>query len=188
MALEKILRRITLLFMAILLMNCIILVKGKKNLRKEESSNENADNYIIIYIDSPISYGGFNEFNRGKRDMVSYVKYLDTEVHKDSDNKFPPFTVDNKDNPEITFPIPLEIHFSSCVSSLGEFFDCELGPNSDGNSYNFIEVDFSHFDSSCFKSTKKLFYFCSSLTKINFSNLIQKNLKICLICLVIAVD
>ena len=50
MAFEKRFRRITLLYLAILLMNCLILVKGQKNLRKEESPNENSDNYIILYL------------------------------------------------------------------------------------------------------------------------------------------
>ena len=125
MAFEKRFRRITLLYLAILLMNCLILVKGQKNLRKEESPNENSDNYIILYLSGSIEYS-YNKqlFAVGNyRDMVSYVKYFDTEVHKDLNNEMPAFTVTNQNNPEITL-IPLEIHFSSCVSSLGEFFHC----------------------------------------------------------------
>ena len=56
MAFEKRFRRITLLYLAILLMNCLILVKGQKNLRKEESPNENSDNYIILYLSGSIEY------------------------------------------------------------------------------------------------------------------------------------
>ena len=56
MAFEKRVRRIILLYMAILLMNYIILVKGEKNLRKTESLNWNSDNYIIIYIGLSIIY------------------------------------------------------------------------------------------------------------------------------------
>ena len=157
-------------------MNCIILVKGQKNLRKEETSNENSDNYIIIYIDDEIRYGE-NSFFLWKRDMVSYVKYLDTEVHKKSDNTFPAFTVTNRGKPEITFPIPLEIHFSSCVSSLEGFFGCTFyPPGFDYNSDKFVEVDFSHFDSSCLESTKGLFKDCH-IKKINFSNFNGKKIK-----------
>ena len=117
MAFEKRFRRITLLYLAILLMNCLILVKGQKNLRKEETSNENSDNYIILYLSGSIEYNKQLFALGNYRDMVSYVKYFDTEVHRNSNNEIPAFTVTNQNNPEITL-IPLEIHFSSCVSSL----------------------------------------------------------------------
>ena len=168
---EKRFRGITLLYMAILLMNFIILAKGQNNLRKADS-----DNYIVIYFDTEYTY---EKFDLGNRNLVSYVKYGNTEVHRNADNEFPIFTV-NSGNPEITARIPLEIHFSSCVSSLDKFFDCEKKVSSH-KSYpdydHFVEVDFSHFDSSCLESIEALFSNCRKIEKINFSNFNTKKIK-----------
>ena len=66
--------------------------------------------------------------------MINYLKYLDCKIRKNEKNHFGAFTEEAN--------IPLEIHFSFCVSSLEGFFkSLERYLNS---------IDFSNFDSTCF--------------------------------------
>ena len=135
-------------------------------------SNSNSDNYIIASFQQIVSYTDSNPFNKGKRNMVSYLKFSGTIIEKDAENKFANFALSNDDFDILTLGHNLEIHFSSCVSSLDNFFGCDKEDEAyfDENSKELFMVDFSHFDSSCLESTKKLFYTCPKLYSANFSN------------------
>ena len=135
-------------------------------------SNSNSDNYIIASFQQIVSYTDSNPFNKGKRNMVSYLKFSNTIIEKDAENKFTNFALSNDDFDISKLAHNLEIHFSSCVSSLDNFFGCDKEDEAyfDENSKELYMVDFSHFDSSCLESTKKLFYTCPKLYSANFSN------------------
>ena len=172
MSAEIKLKRIISFYIAIFFVNNIIPVQGQMNIRKMQLSNSNSDNYIIASFLEPISYTDSNPFNKGKRNMVSYLKFSDTIIEKDAENKFTNFALSYDDLDRLKFVYNLEIHFSSCVSSLDNFFGCDKEDEAyfDINSQYLSEVDFSHFDSSCLESTKKLFYNCTKLYTAYFSN------------------
>ena len=69
-------------------MNNIIPVQGQMDIRKMQLSNSNSDNYIIASFQQIVSYTDSNPFNKGKRNMVSYLKFSDTIIEKDAENKF----------------------------------------------------------------------------------------------------
>ena len=160
MSAEIKLKRIISFYIAIFFVNNIIPVQGQMNIRKMQLSNSNSDNYIIASFNQIVSYTDSNPFNKGKRNMVSYLKFSNTIIEKDAENKFTNFALSGDDLDLLKFVYNLEIHFSSCVSSLDNFFGCDKEDEAyfDENSQYLSEVDFSHFDSSCLESTKKLFY------------------------------
>ena len=172
MSAEIKLKRIISFYIAIFFVNNIIPVQGQMNIRKMQLSNSNSDNYIIASFSERISYTDSNPFNKGKRNMVSYLKFSNTIIEKDAENKFTNFALSYDDLDLLKLVFNLEIHFSSCVSSLANFFGCDKEDEAyfDENSQYLSEVDFSHFDSSCLESTKKLFYNCPKLYTAYFSN------------------
>ena len=172
MASEIKFKRIISFYLVIFFVNNIIPVQGQMDIRKMQLSNSNSDNYIIASFHEPVSYTDSNPFNKGKRNMVSYLKFSDTIIEKDAENKFTNFALSYHDWDLLKLAFNLEIHFSSCVSSLDNFFGCDEEDEAyfDENSKYLFIVDFSHFDSSCLESTKKLFYSCPKLYSANFSN------------------
>ena len=144
-----------------LLMNSLVLIQGQANKRKIDS---NSDNYIIIYYKFPANglsnyaFDESNNYNKGNRDFVSYLKVGETIINKDANNKFDSFQVYNGTK--------VEIHLSSCVTNLDGFFSYD----NDHSIENINSVDFTYFDSSCLESTKSLFFEMRNLETINFSN------------------
>ena len=67
-------RRIFIFYMLILLANYVVLSQEEINRRKTQSSTENTDNYIKVYYENGLTYSEDNPFNKGNRDMVSYIK------------------------------------------------------------------------------------------------------------------
>ena len=134
MALKRRQRIIILLYILILLENYFTLINGQMNQRKMESPNDNSDNYIMVYFSDDITYGTRNLFNKGNRDMVSYIKFQGNIIEKESLNQV--ITIRTNQN-------PLEIHFSSCVSSLEGFFGCfQRNEYFDSNAYYMISTIF----------------------------------------------
>ena len=117
-------RRIFIFYMLILLADYIVLSQEEMNRRKTQSSTENSDNDIIVAFDN---FDEFNEeydennlFNKGNRELVSYIKSSETTIRKEDLNQSFQFTTVDYGS-----PLEIEIHFSSCASSLERFFDCE---------------------------------------------------------------
>ena len=157
-------RNFYFIYLAFLLMNSLVLIKGQANKRKIDS---NSDNYIIIYYKFSVNSDGLskyytfdesNNYNKGNRDSVSYLTVGETIINKDANNKFESFQVSNGTK--------LEVHFSSCVTNLDSFFSYD----NDQSIENINSFDFTYFDSSCLESTKNLFYEMRHLETINFSN------------------
>lgn len=177
MSAEIKLKRIISFYIAIFFVNNIILIQGQMDIRKMQLSDRNSDNYIIASFSSYlVKYTDSNPFNKGNRNMVSYIKYSDTIIEKDAENKFSNFELSSSAFNPSNMMYDIEIHFSSCVSSLTNFFGCDAEDEAyyDKNSQILFSVDFSHFDSSCLESTKKLFYNCAILYSAYFSNFNQQ--------------
>ena len=147
MSAEIKLKRIISFYIAIFFVNNIIPVQGQMNIRKMQLSNSNSDNYIIASFLERISYTDSNPFNKGKRNMVSYLKFSNTIIEKDAENKFTNFALSNDDFDISKLAHNLEIHFSSCVSSLDNFFGCDKEDEAyfDINSQYLSAVDFFTF-------------------------------------------
>ena len=88
MASEIKFKRIISFYLVIFFVNNIIPVQGQMDIRKMQLSNSNSDNYIIASFHEPVSYTDSNPFNKGKRNMVSYLKFSDTIIEKDAEIRF----------------------------------------------------------------------------------------------------
>ena len=108
------------------------------------------NNYIIVKYSKETKY---TKFINDNRNSISYIINEDQII-----NTFDSFTIKSNN--------PIEIHFSSLITSLENFFNAEK----DLNSRNINSVDLSHFDSSLIKSTAHMFSGCLDLKSINFSN------------------
>ena len=164
-------RKIFIFLVLIPFVDYAVLSQGEIHRRKTQS-----DNYIKLTYGGKISYDENNPYNRGNRDMVSYIKTLSgNTIQKE---------ILNQQSELIIEGVEMEVHFSNCVSSLENFFGCDYKDTNyyDENSLTLFDVDFSNFDSSCLESTEKLFYECSNLISLDFSGFSQIKSKICLIC------
>ena len=108
------------------------------------------ENYIIVEYFRETQY---TKFTNDNRNGISYIIYMDKII-----NSTDSFTIQANNL--------IEIHFSSPITSLENFFNAEK----DLNSRNINSVDLSHFDSSLVKSTSEMFLWCMNLKSIDFSN------------------
>ena len=102
-------RRIFIFYMLILLADYIVLSQEEMNRRKTQSSTENSDNDIIVAFDN---FEEFNEeydennlFNKGNRELVSYIKSSETTIRKEDLNQSFQFTTVDYGS-----PLEIEIH------------------------------------------------------------------------------
>ena len=117
------------------------------------------DNYITIKHNQKADYS--------KQSFMTKNENNDENIRQQSISKI---IYNGTKYEDINFTIeadtPLEIHFSHAIDRLRSFFDKDHYNNCEKISY----VDLSHFDSSALKSTGYMFYGCSSIQEINFTN------------------
>ena len=111
-------------------------------------------NYITVKYNNKTEYlSGFNIDNCQSRNGINFI------INQDSIFK-------SNDNLIIEANKSIEIHFNSTISSMENFFNGDLDPNSQ----NIIYIDFSHFNSSLVINTKNMLYNCKSLEYLDISN------------------
>ena len=110
-----------------------------------------SDNYITLYFNQECDYG--SGFKNEYRNNINFINYDGS-------------TVTDSTELNILAGTKLEIHFTSPVISMSNFFSKE----EDNNMANVISMDLSHFDSSFVESMDYLFYNCDSLKILDLSN------------------
>ena len=163
------LKRFTLIFSLMVLMNTSIYINGKplfKFMKKKKYDGrkediykrglaklEEYDTYIILYYKEDCNYSeGFkNEY----RNNISFI------IQRENNTKFT-----DEETLVINKNFGVEIHFNTIISNLNYFFS----RNVDENMKYLISIDFSNFDSSLITNTRSMFEDCISLESINFLN------------------
>ena len=110
-----------------------------------------SDNYITLYYNQDSYYE--NGFKNENRNYINFINYNNS-------------TIIDTIELNILAGTKLEIHFTSPVISMSNFFSKE----EDNNMANVISMDLSHFDSSFVESMDYLFYNCDSLKILDLSN------------------
>ena len=120
----------------------------------ENSIKSDSNNYISVIYNNNIEYkSGFKIDNCPTRIEIGYIIYQDT------------INI-NQESLIIEANKTIEIHFINAITSLKDFFNCEL----DTFSSNIISIDFSHFNSSSITNIDNMLSKCTSLISLDISN------------------
>jgi surface protein len=111
-------------------------------------------NYIAIYLADNANYENGFAFNVTGEELREGIDFI---IYGNHDKK-----IQGNETLNIRKGTKVEIHFSSDITSLENYFSTDIDPNME----NLISVDFTHFNFSSVTNMSKLFYGCNSLKTV----------------------